>query len=173
MKLVERINDVCHFINTFQTAISTSAPHTYLSTGPFLPSDSPLSVTVFSTWFERGIEIQRGRLLSWALPPLGWKAHTDTVRCVSYSPNGRYIVSGSSDRTIQMWDAETGFTVGGPLKGHTDWVRSVAYSPNGYHIISGSDDMTIRIWDAEIGSAVGEPLKGHTDSVRSICGLLS
>jgi WD40 repeat protein len=85
------------------------------------------------------------------------------VTSVAYSPDGRHIISGSTDNTIRIWDAETGAAVGGPLQGHTDVVRSVACSPNGRHIISGSDDMTIRIWDAESGAAVMSPLEGHTE----------
>jgi WD40 repeat protein len=75
------------------------------------------------------------------------------------------------DKTIRIWDAETGAAVGKPLEGHTDCVWSVAYSPDGQHIISGSDDKTIRIWDAETGAAVGKPLEGHTGCV--VCCLLS
>jgi WD40 repeat protein len=85
------------------------------------------------------------------------------VRSVSYSPDGRHIVSGSDDKTIRIWDAETGAAVGGPLEGHTGSVLSVAYSPDGRHIVSGSDDKTIQIWDAATGVAVGEPLKGHVN----------
>src|SRR5258708_4876474 len=145
-----------------------SAPHTYISTGPFLPSESPLLATVFSTLFTKGMKTQRGRLLSWPSPPLEWVGHTDSVCCVSYSPNGCYIVSGSADTTIRLWDAETGSTFGKPLKGHNGPVLSVAYSPDGRYIISGSQDMTIRIWDAETGSAVGKPLEGHTQLVSSV-----
>jgi len=90
------------------------------------------------------------------------------VNCLSYSPNGCYIVTGSLDTTIRIWDAETGDAVGKPLEGHTDSVESVAYSPDGRHIISGSGDNTIRIWNAETGSAVGKPLEGHIDRVASV-----
>jgi WD40 repeat protein len=59
------------------------------------------------------------------------------VRCLL--PDGRHIISGSDDKTIRMWDAETGSAVGKPLEGHTGGVSSVAYSPDGRHIISGSE----------------------------------
>jgi hypothetical protein len=92
----------------------------------------------------------------------------DSVWSVAYSPDGQHIISGSYDRTIRIWDAETGAPVGDPLEGHTDWVQSVASSPDGRHIISGSDDSTIRTWDAEAHTAAGKPLGEHTHSVQSI-----
>ena len=166
--LAERIEGVCRFINTFRTPISMSAPHVYISTGPFLPSDSYLSATVFNRWFTKGMKMKGGGLLSWPSPPLEWVGHTRIVTCISYSPNGCYIVSGSFDKTIRMWDAETGTAVGKPLEGHTGFVMSVAYSPDGHHIISGSSDKTIWVWDGEAGSAVGKPLGGHTDTVTCV-----
>ena len=166
--LAGRIEDAYRFMTTFHPAISMSAPHTYLSTGPFLPSESLLSATVFNKWFTGGIEVQSGRLLSWPSPPLKWIGHTGRVRCVGYSPDGRYIVSGSSDRTIRVWDAETGSGVGEPLEGHIDEVSCLVHSPDGRYIISGSDDKTIQIWDAEARSRVGKPLEGHSHSVLSV-----
>jgi len=153
-------------MSAFRTPISISAPHTYISTRPFLPSESPLSI-IFSTQFTKGIKAQRGGLLSWPAPPLEWIGHSGAVSCMRYSPNGCYIVSGSDDNTIRIWNAETGHAVGKPLEGHTRGVTSVAYSPDGRHIVSGSDDKTIRIWNAETGDAVGKPIEGHTKRVVS------
>ena len=59
---------------------------------------------------------------------------------------GRYLVSGSRDRTIKLWDLEKSTCVL-TLKGHTNWVRSVVFHPGGQFIISASDDKTIRVWD--------------------------
>src|SRR5258706_10502580 len=111
-----RVQDVCRFIITFHPPLSFSSPHTYISTRPFLPSQSHLS-TIFSTHFTKGIETKIGKLLSWPAPPLKWRGHTGGVLCMSYSPNGSHIVTGSSDHTIRIWDTETGTTVGEPLKG--------------------------------------------------------
>ena len=97
-----------------------------------------------------------------------WTGHTGSIVSVSYSPNAARVVTGSRDKTIRIWDVESGNTVGEPLTGHTDCVNSVAYSPDGCHIISGSSDRTIRIWDAETGAAVGNTLNGHTEWVNSV-----
>jgi WD40 repeat protein len=151
MTLLERIHDVCRFIIAFRTPVSVSAPHTYLSTRPFLPLGSTLSNT-FSTRFTKAIKMVRGRLSSWPAPPLLWIGHADAITCMCYSPNGRQITSGSDDNTIRIWDAETGTISGEPLEGHTSAVWSVAYSPDGRNIVSGSWDNTIRVWDAETGA---------------------
>src|SRR5258707_8915159 len=86
------------------------------------------------------------------------EGHTSIVWSVAYSPDGRYIISGSLDKTIRIWDAETGTMVGEPLEGHTDRALSVAYPPDGRYIVSGSFDNTIRIWYAETATMVVEPL---------------
>ena len=67
-----------------------------------------------------------GSLLSWPAPPLEWTGHTEAIRSVSYSPNGTRVVTGSNDKTVQIWDAESGVVVGEPLAGHNGGVNSVA-----------------------------------------------
>src|SRR6202451_2161312 len=76
------------------------------------------------------------------------RGHTDEVWCATLSPDGKYIVSGSGDCTIMVWDVQTGNLALGPLKMHTQGVGCVAFSPNGRQIVSGSQDKTILIWDA-------------------------
>jgi serine/threonine protein kinase len=94
------------------------------------------------------------------------QGHSNTVKSVSFSPDGSRIVSGSWDTTVRVWGAETGqlaFT----LKGHSDSVNSVAFSPDGKRIASGSDDTTVKVWDAETGQEMLS-LKGHSESVNSV-----
>src|SRR5258706_413731 len=165
--LLERIQDLCHFLITFHTAVSFSTPNIYISARPFRPSQSPLS-RMFDREFTGAIKMRVGNQTSWPAPPLAWTGHTAAVESVSYSPNGTRVVTGSDDKTIRIWDAESGAVIGEPLTGHTGRVSSVAYSPDGRHIISGSYDRTIRIWDAKTGAAVGNPLEGHTEWVRSV-----
>ena len=48
----------------------------------------------------------------------------DEVYGVAVSPDGKRIVSGSADKTLRLWDADTGQPIGAPLTGHTDEVYS-------------------------------------------------
>jgi WD40 repeat protein len=80
-----------------------------------------------------------------SLVPL--QGHTSPALSVAYSPDGRLIVSSSSDKTLRFWDTQTGQLIGQPLQGHTDEVTSVAFSPDGRRIVSGSKDGTLRLWD--------------------------
>src|SRR5260221_720893 len=115
-----------------------------------LPTGGTLSPDPTTGQFEYGMPGERKRVVEGkrgAVGGPGWGVG-GCVTSVAYSPDGRHIVSGSDDKTIRMWDAETGVSVGGPLMGHSSWVRSVAYSPDGRHIVSGSNDRTIRIWNA-------------------------
>jgi WD40 repeat protein len=94
--------------------------------------------------------------------------HTDPVRSVAFSPDGRWIVSGGNDKSLRLWDSRTGSPIGSPLTGHTDAVNSVSFSPDGSRIASGSEDKSLRRWDADTGAAIGAPLAGHTDAVNSV-----
>ncbi|UUM20818.1 NACHT domain-containing protein [Mycoavidus sp. SF9855] len=94
------------------------------------------------------------------------RGHTGAVYSVAYSPSGDQIASGSEDRTVRVWDAETG-ALAHTLQGHTGSVNSVAYSPSGVQIASGSNDNTVRVWDAETG-ALPHILRGHTMAVSSV-----
>eukprot|EP01038_Epipyxis_sp_PR26KG_P005385 gene5385-7468_t len=89
-----------------------------------------------------------------------------SVNSVCFSPDGKKIVSGSSDRTIRIWDVETGESLL-LLKGHRCAIWSVCFSPNGKMLASGSDDTTVRLWSVDTGETLAI-FAGHTDRVYSV-----
>ncbi|KIM66068.1 hypothetical protein SCLCIDRAFT_399095, partial [Scleroderma citrinum Foug A] len=166
-ELMMFIKDGIKFVQNFAGIIDKSTPHLYLSALPFSPSKSILARSLIKT-FSGIAQVSVGQQEDWPRNQCVLQGHASAVWSVAFSPDGRHIVSGSRDNTIQLWDAQTGGQVGNPLHGHTDEVWSVAFSPNGRHIVSGSGDDIILLWDAQTGDQVGNPLQGHTDSVWSV-----
>jgi eukaryotic-like serine/threonine-protein kinase len=97
-----------------------------------------------------------------------YRGHTAHVAAVAWSPNGKYIASGSLDQTVQVWAANPGDHFHPFIyRGHTAGVQTVAWSPASNRIASGSIDKTVQVWDALTGEHVAI-YHGHTDSVMTV-----
>ena len=77
-------------------------------------------------------------------PRFSMKGHAKRVTAVAYTPDGRRALSASDDKTIRLWDLETGKAIG-RFTAHTAAVLSVAVSPDGRFAASGGADRTVRI----------------------------
>ncbi|OCH86524.1 WD40 repeat-like protein, partial [Obba rivulosa] len=159
--------DAIKFVRYFARAIRESAPHIYISALPFAPRSS-IVANAYRSRFRNTMTVQIGRLAHWPTEETIIHGHEGQVNSVAFSPDGRRIASGSDDKTIRMWDAQTGELVAAPFNGHQGWVWSVAFSPDGQRIASGSYDKTIRVWDAQTGDPVTVPLKGHEGWVNCV-----
>ncbi len=82
-----------------------------------------------------------------------FEGHTDDITCAAFSADGRWVVSGSRDRSVRLWEARTG-KMAKRFEGHTEALVAVAVSPDGKTVYSVGRDRTLRAWGAEKGESV-------------------
>ena len=93
--------------------------------------------------------------------------HDGPVQAVAVSTDGRRAVSGGADRTVRVWDLDTGQQQA-QLSGHHGPVAAVAVSADGRRAVSGSGaDRTVRVWDLDTGQQQAQ-LSGHDGPVAAV-----
>jgi WD40 repeat protein len=111
---------------------------------------------------------------------LSLKGHTGGVYSVCWSPDGKRLASSSFDRTVKVWDAQTGAVI------RTLEVRArlgnrvipgvvycVCFSPDGRHLAGAANDGTVKLWEAQTGQEVrtlqGPALKNQSNAMQGVC----
>lgn len=98
--------------------------------------------------------------------------HQDPINSLDISPDGRYLLSGAGDYSVEnggqdfsvrLWEIETGKEIR-RLEGHTSAVMGVDFSPDGRFALSASLDRSLIYWDLTTGEQVYH-LQGHTSPV--------
>ena len=90
-------------------------------------------------------------------------SHEGEVKWVAFSPDGKTVLTVSSDRTARLWDASTGSPVGQPLR-HKGRTLYGTFAPDGQTVLTTSRDGEARLWDARTGALMHE-LSGHEGEV--------
>ncbi|NEN95538.1 MAG: WD40 repeat domain-containing protein [Moorea sp. SIO3I7] len=90
----------------------------------------------------------------------------DSATTLSITPDGNYVISGSTNSTIKVWHLETK-KLRFVLKGHYQEITSLAVTPDGKYVISGSKDKTIKLWNLETRKECFT-LTGHSDSINTL-----
>lgn len=160
-----------------------------LSTGPtspvqqVLPENPSLVVTDRSTNHKRlnwqYLYSQRRRLeanwesekfVNFQLPHPNHpeEAHEECIYTLQYS--GKYLVSGSRDRTLRIWNIDTQRLVRAPLRAHSGSVLCLQFDadPEEDLIVSGSSDATVVLWKFSTGQVIQRLRKAHRESVLNV-----
>lgn len=85
---------------------------------------------------------------------------------MQFHPNSNYIATGSADRSVRLWDIQSGRCIR-IFHAHFDSVQALAFSPDGRYLASGGNDTFINIWDIANGKRI-DTLMGHSKSVNTL-----
>jgi len=121
-------------------AWSPDSQHFVTGGGDPVNKDSPKSVFLWRVGAPDPVKVLEG--------------HSSWPADAAFSPDGKYLVTGSWDGEVIVWDLASG-TVRHTMRGHTDSVTAVAFSPSGKIIASAGTDATLRFWDTVTGQERG------------------
>jgi WD40 repeat protein len=91
----------------------------------------------------------------------------DEVNSLAFTPDGKFLISGSDGFNLTQWSIETGeYSYFNSSSYKPNWIKCAAFTPDGKFLVSGSNDTALRVWSHE-GDVV-KTLTGHEGYVRCI-----
>jgi WD40 repeat protein len=111
----------------------------------------------------------------WFLDPDSGQRLSDPIRLdasagpIAFAPDNTTLAVAGNSGYLQLWDADTGESMGEPLTFNSDTgISGVAFSPDGKLLAAAGADSTVTLWDTETRELAGEPLNGHRGSVNDV-----
>jgi ribosome assembly protein SQT1 len=97
--------------------------------------------------------------------------HADAVNCGRFTPDGKMVVTGSTDGTVIVWDPKTGAPIHKWIHNdgrfHQGPITALAVNPDSTLIVSGAQDGSVLLLQIASSKILG-PLESHQDSVEAI-----
>lgn len=95
-----------------------------------------------------------------------FEGHTDWVNSVTFTPDGKFALSGGTDHTLRLWDISSGRCLH-TFTGHTEEVNTIIAVPDGAYAVSSSSDKTLKLWQLKNGRCL-RTFKGHEGEVVTV-----
>src|SRR6266545_2554060 len=115
--------------------------------------DVMTAVAISNTGAYWAAASRRGEVLVWGAGGQTlhrmWRAHTDMIWALTFSPDGRTLASGSWDSAVKLWDVQSGTLLWSGR--HTSHANRLAFAPDGSLLASSGNDRTVRLWDVRSG----------------------
>jgi WD40 repeat protein/energy-coupling factor transporter ATP-binding protein EcfA2 len=122
-------------------------------TGTNRPASPQASAALYQAWLNNREMVLAG--------------HDGPVYLAQFSPDGRYVVTASADKTARVWDLKQAHPTSIALAGHEQPVYAAAFDHYGRRVVTASLDGTARVWDLSVRPVTFLVLRGHADSVLS------
>ena len=136
----------------------------------FLPGAAGEPTALISAGHDKRLLVWRRDGQSFGRIPQELAGHSQTVDQLALLPGGRYLVSGSSDHDLRIWDLESGQSQRLDPEQHGHTISGLALADGGNVLISSSLDGAVCVWDLD-GKGGGRPrlrLEGHDGAVQAL-----
>ncbi|KAK4081539.1 uncharacterized protein Triagg1_2280 [Trichoderma aggressivum f. europaeum] len=157
--------DALRILQSNLQLIASAPLQIYSSVLLFAPSESIVR-NLFKERMLKWISLEPKVERSWSQCIKTLEGHQGCVSSAVFSPNSSLIASASKDKTIRLWNVNTGECIE-EFKGHSESVKSVVFSHDSLSVLSGSQDTTVRLWCIDTGECV-HTFEGHNSSVISV-----
>ncbi|MEL7001608.1 MAG: caspase family protein [Bacteroidota bacterium] len=121
-----------------------------------------ISITLIYSLLILGVSAVEAQRLN----PVVQKGHYATIKSVAFTPDGKYLLTGSRDKTIKLWEIASGRELR-TFFGHTSTINDISVSSDGKFFISSSADQTAKMWEITTGKLI-KSFNGHNDYLTSV-----
>jgi len=143
-----------------------------------LAAEKLRSISIHPGQNEMSIGCGDGSICIFELPSLQmkkrWRAHQEkfSVNAVKFSPDGNFLLSGSRDAHLNIFDVKNDYHLVTSIPAHNYAIYSIVFSPDKKYFATASRDKTVKIWDAENFEILvrldKDKYEGHLNSVNKL-----